>query len=71
MDRETVVSRLFESVSKGKRDRDQNVVQTVKDRQISKKSLNGKLNRPSEEEKFVQQSFYESEADVEVQQEKF
>ena len=33
LDRETVVSSLFESVSKEKRDRDQNVVQTLKDRQ--------------------------------------
>ena len=32
MDRETVVSSLFESVSKEKRDRDQNVVRTLKDR---------------------------------------
>ena len=32
MDRETVVASLFELVSKGKRDRDQNVVQTLKDR---------------------------------------
>ena len=33
MVRETVVSSLFGSVSKGKRDRDQNVVQTLRDRQ--------------------------------------
>ena len=39
MDRETVVSSLFESVSKGKRDRDQNVVQTLKDRQNLDKIL--------------------------------
>ena len=33
MDRETVVSSLFGSVSKGKRDRDPNAVQTMRDRQ--------------------------------------
>ena len=33
MDRETVPSSLFGSVSKGKRDRDQNVVQTLRDRE--------------------------------------
>ena len=33
MDRETVVSSLFGSVSKGKRDRNQKVVQTLRDRQ--------------------------------------
>ena len=40
MDSETVVSSLYGSVSKEKRDRDQNVVRTLKDRQISTKSLN-------------------------------
>ena len=55
MDRETVFSDLFESVSKGKRDRDQNVVQT-----------NGKLNWPSEEKEWLSKRFFEAEADVEV-----
>ena len=44
-DRQTVVSSLFGSLSKEKRDRDQNVVQTVRGR-ISTKSLNGKLHWP-------------------------
>ena len=39
MDRETVVSSLFESVSKEKRDRDQNVVQTSRDKQNLHKIL--------------------------------
>ena len=46
MDRETVVSSLLESASQGKRDRDQKVVHTLKDRQNLYKSLNGKLNWP-------------------------
>ena len=44
MDRETVVSSLFESVSKVKRDRDQNVVQTSRDKQNLHKD--GMLNWP-------------------------
>ena len=39
MDREIVVSSLFESVSKEKRDRDQNVVQTSRDKQKLHKIL--------------------------------
>ena len=42
MDRETVVSSLFGSVSKVKRDRDQNVVQTSRDRQNLHKILERK-----------------------------
>ena len=42
MDRETVVSSLFVSVSKEKRDRDQNVVQTLRDRQNLHKILERK-----------------------------
>ena len=38
----------FSSQSKGKRDRDTNVLLSLKDR-ISRKTLNGKLNRPFEE----------------------
>ena len=39
MDRETVVSSLFESVSKEKRDRDLNVVQKLRDKQNLHKIL--------------------------------
>ena len=56
MDRETVVSSLFESVSKEKRVRDPNVVQTLKGRQ----------NPQVRGEKLAQQRLYEAEADVEV-----
>ena len=43
------VAIVEESVSREKRDRDLNVVQTLKDRQISISSWNGKLNQPFEE----------------------
>ena len=66
MDRETVVSSFFWSVSKEKRNRDQHAVQTLRGRKISTKSLNGELNWPSEEKKLAQQRLYEAEADVEV-----
>ena len=49
-DRESVATTIFSSQSKAKRDRDTYVVDSLKDRQkIFKKSLNGKLTRPSEE----------------------
>ena len=50
-DRESIVPILFSSHSKGKRDRDQNVVHSLKHWEISKKSLNAKLTRPSEGQK--------------------
>ena len=42
VDRETVVSRFFESLSKENSDRDQNVVQTLRDRQHLHKILERK-----------------------------
>ena len=66
MDRETVVSSLFVSVSKEKRDRDQNVLQTLRDRQ----HLHNIFARKAElamRGKMVQQRLYEAEADVEVE----
>ena len=42
MDRVTVVSSLFDSVSRGQRDRDQNVVQSFRDRQNLHKILERK-----------------------------
>ena len=66
MDRETVVSRLFGSVSKGKRDRDQNVVQTLRDRQNLRTILEWKAEYTVPGEKLAQVKLYEAEADVEV-----
>ena len=51
MERETVVSSLFGSVSKEKRDRDQNVVRTLKDRQNLHKILEWKAEQAVRGEK--------------------
>ena len=66
MDRETVVSSLFWSVSKGKRDRDQNVAQTLRDKQNLRKILERKAELAARREKLAQQRLYKAEADVEV-----
>ena len=66
MDREIVVSSRFESVSKEKRDRDENVVQTLKDRQNLHKILERKAELAVRGEKLAQQRLYEAEADVEL-----
>ena len=61
MDRETVVSSLFESVSKEKRDRDQNVVQTLKDMQNPHKILERKG------EKWLREDFSKLRQKLEVE----
>ena len=66
MNRETIVSSLFESVSKEKRDRDQSVVQTLRDRQHFHKILERKAELTVRGEKLARQRFFEAEADVEV-----
>ena len=53
VDRESVVPTIFSSQSKGRRDRDQNVVHSLRVREVSKKPLNGKLTRPSEEREWL------------------
>ena len=60
-DREIVVSSLFEFVSKGKRDRDLNV---VRDRQHLHKIIERKAELAMKGEKLAQQILYEAEADV-------
>ena len=66
LDRETVVSILFRPESKAKRDRDQNVVQSLRDRE----NLHKILERPPElavrGEKMAQQKLFEAEAEVEA-----
>ena len=67
MDRETVVSSFLGSVPKGKRDRDQNVVQTLRrDRQNFHKILKRKAELAVRGEKRAQLRLCEAEADVEV-----
>ena len=55
MGRDTVVSSLFGSVSKGKRDRDQNVVQTLRDKHNLHKILERKAELAVPGEKLAQQ----------------
>ena len=64
-DHETVVSEE-ESVSRAKRHRDLNFVQTLKDRQNLHKFLERKAEFAVRGEKLAQQRSYETEADVEV-----
>ena len=66
MDRETVVSSPFESVSKGKRDRDHNVVQTLRDSQNLHKILERRADLAVRGAKLAEQRLSEAEADVEV-----
>ena len=66
-DHETVVSSPFlGSVSKGKRERDQNVVRTLRHRQNLHKILERKAELAVGREKLAEQRLYEAEADVEV-----
>ena len=58
---------FFESVSKVKRDRDQNDVQTLKDRQNLHKILERKAGLAVLGENLAQQRLYDAEADVEVE----
>ena len=66
VDHETSVRSVFESVSKEKRDRDFNVVQTLRDRQNLHKNLERKAESAARGEKLVQQRLLGAEADVEV-----
>ena len=57
---------LFDSVSKGQRDRDQNVVQISRDRRNLHKVLERKAEFAVIGDKLAQQRSYEAEADVEI-----
>ena len=65
MDRESVVSTLFSSQSKGKRDRDQKVVHSMRDRHLNK-ILERKVDLAVRGERMAQQKRYEAEAEVEA-----
>ena len=65
--RTSIKASLLGSVSKGKRDRDQNVVQTLRDRQNLHNILERKAELAVRGEKLAQQRLDEAEADVEVQ----
>ena len=63
--RESVVSTIFSTQSKGKRDRDQNFVHPLRDRENLQKSLERKVDSAVRGERMAQQKLYEAEADVE------
>ena len=66
-DRETAVSTPFRSESKWKRDRDQNVVQSLNDRPHLHRILERRAELSVRREKKAQQKLYEAEAEVEAQ----
>ena len=66
LDRETVVSTLFRSESRGKRDRDQNVVQSFRYRENLHKILEWKAELAVRGEKLAQQKLYAAEAEEEA-----
>ena len=68
LDRETIFSTLFMSESKGKKDRDQNVLQSLRDMANVHKILERKAELAVRREKMAQQKLFEGEADVEVKQ---
>ena len=67
MDRETVVSTLLGSVSKEKRDRDQDVVPSSRDRHNLHKILERSAELAVRGGELAQQRLYKAEADVEVE----
>ena len=66
LERETVAATIFSSQSKGKRDRDTNVVHSLKDRENLQKILERKAVSAVRGERMAQQRLYEAEAEVEA-----
>ena len=65
-ERESVVSTIFSSQSKEKRDRDQNVVHSFRDRENLHKILERKVDSAVRGERMAQQKLCEAEAEVEA-----
>ena len=61
-DREPVATTLFSSQSKGKRDRDTNVVHSLRDRESLQKILEGKVDVAVRGERVAQQKLFEAQA---------
>ena len=66
LDRESVATTIFSSHSTGKRDRDTNVVHSLKDRENLSKILARKVYSALRGEIIAQQKLYEAEAEVEA-----
>ena len=65
-DRKSVATTIFGSQSKGKRDRDTNVVHSLKDRENLQKIFEGKVDSAVRGEMMAQRKLYEAEAEVEA-----
>ena len=65
-DSESVVSTIFTSQLKGKKDRDQNVVHSLRDRENLQKILERKVDSVVRGERMTQQKLFEAEAEVEA-----
>ena len=66
MDRESVAATPESSQSKGQRDRDQNVVQTLRDRENLQTFLERKVDSAVRGEVMSQRRLYEAQAEVEA-----
>ena len=66
LDRESVGATIFSSQSKGKRDRDTNVVHSLKDKENLQKIFERKVDLAFRGERAAQQKLFEGEAEVEA-----
>ena len=66
LDRKSVISTLFRSESKGKRDRDQNVVHSLRDRENIHKIVERKAELAVQGECEAQRRLSEAEADMDI-----
>ena len=66
LDRESVVSKIFSSLSTGKKDRDQNVVHSLRDKQNLHKVLERNAELAVKGEELAEQKLCEAEAEVEA-----
>ena len=64
VDRESVVPTISSSQSKVKRDRDQNVVHSLKDRERLQKILERKVEWAVQRERIAQRTLYEAEVEA-------
>ena len=64
LDRESVAATILNSLSKGKRDRDTNVVHSLKDRDILQKILERKVGLAVRGERVAQQKLYEAQSRI-------
>ena len=66
LDRESVATALFSSRSRGRRDRELNLVHALRDRENLQKILERKVDSAVQGEKEAQQILYQAEAEIEA-----